>query len=130
LQPGEALTVLASRRHRGVRLQACLEWLDQRWERVSRNNMGSALKFSQLASGRGDFYPRFSPCCEWDTAAGQAVLEAAGGCVLGMDGEPLRYNCRDSLYSPPFYAIADGAHPLWRRLLQEQMDQFDCGGKE
>ena len=130
LQPGQALTVLASRRHRGARLQVCLEWLDQHWERVSRHNMGSALKFSQLASGQGDFYPRFSPCCEWDTAAGQAVLEAAGGCVLGMDGEPLRYNCRDSLYSPPFYAIADGAHPLWRRLLQEQMDQFDCGGKE
>jgi 3'(2'), 5'-bisphosphate nucleotidase len=69
-----------------------------------------------MADGQGDFYPRFSRCCEWDTAAGQAVLEAAGGGVIGPDGEPLRYNCSDSLYSPAFYALADIAHPLWRRL--------------
>ena len=84
--------------------------------------MGGALKFCHLASGQGDFYPRFSPCCEWDTAAGQAVVEAAGGLVLGMDGEPLRYNCRDTLYSPPFYAFADGGHPLWQQLLQAGLE--------
>jgi 3'(2'), 5'-bisphosphate nucleotidase len=80
--------------------------------------MGSALKFCRMAEGHGDFYPRFSPCCEWDTAAGQAVLEAAGGRLLGLDGAPLRYNCSDSLYSPPFYAIADESHLLWARLLR------------
>src|SRR5690606_35018405 len=98
-----------SRQHRGTRFKACLAWLEEHWGVVSRDNMGSALKFSYMAEGRGDFYPRFSPCCEWDTAAGQAVLESAGGCLLGLDGEPLRYNCQDSLYSPPFYAIADGS---------------------
>ena len=62
---------------------------------------------------------------------GQALIWVlAGGCVLGMDGEALRYNCHDSLYSPPFYAIADGAHPLWQLLLQEELDQVGCGGKE
>ncbi|MEZ5503931.1 MAG: 3'(2'),5'-bisphosphate nucleotidase CysQ [Halioglobus sp.] len=121
LESGRALVVLASRRHRGAQLQACLDWLAGHWEPVSRSNMGSALKFCRMASGEGDFYPRFSPCCEWDTAAGQAVLEAAGGCLLGLDGKPLRYNCRDSLYSPPFYAIADGGHPLWRQLLLAQL---------
>jgi 3'(2'), 5'-bisphosphate nucleotidase len=118
LSAGRALEVLASRLHRGERLQACLDWLDDHWAPVSRSNMGSALKFCRMASGHGDFYPRFSPCCEWDTAAGQAVLEAAGGCVLDLDGKPLRYNCRDSLYSPPFYAFADAGHPLWQLLLQ------------
>jgi 3'(2'), 5'-bisphosphate nucleotidase len=118
LQPGRAVEVLASRRHRGARLQACLAWLEEHWGPVARSNMGSALKFCRMASGQGDFYPRFSPCCEWDTAAGQAVLEAAGGSLLGLDGEPLRYNCSDSLYSPPFYAVADAAHPLWQELLQ------------
>ncbi len=118
LQMGGELTVLASRRHRGPRFTACLEWLDEQWEPVSRSNMGSALKFSCMAEGHGDFYPRFSPCCEWDTAAGQAVLEAAGGQLLGMDGMPLRYNCADSLFSPPFYAVADGRHPLWARLFR------------
>ena len=118
LQPGRAVEVLASRRHSGARLQACLAWLEEHWGPVARSNMGSALKFCRMASGQGDFYPRFSPCCEWDTAAGQAVLEAAGGSLLGLDGEPLRYNCSDSLYSPPFYAVADSAHPLWQELLQ------------
>ena len=118
LPSGQPLRVLASRRHSGPSLTACLAWLEEHWGPVSRVNKGSALKFCQLANGQADFYPRFSPCCEWDTAAGQAVLEAAGGRLLGLDGEPLRYNCGDSLFSPPFYAIADGAHPLWQKLLQ------------
>jgi 3'(2'), 5'-bisphosphate nucleotidase len=122
LLAGQALEVLASRRHGGERLQACLDWLDAHWAPVSRSNIGSALKFCRMASGEGDFYPRFSPCCEWDTAAGQAVLEAAGGALLGLDGEPLRYNCRDSLFSPPFYAIAQSAHPLWQGLLQATVE--------
>jgi 3'(2'), 5'-bisphosphate nucleotidase len=116
LQTGQAMGVLASRRHGGRQLQSCLTWLQEHWGPVSRLDMGSALKFCALAQGEGDFYPRFTPCCEWDTAAGQAVLEAAGGRVLGLDGEPLRYNCRESLYSPNFYAIADATHPLWRGL--------------
>ena len=120
LEQGRPLVVHASRRHVGPRLQGCLEWLGEHWGPVTRRNSGSALKFCQLAEGGGDFYPRFSPCCEWDTAAGQAVLEAAGGAILGMDGRPLRYNCRDSLLSPHFYAIADRGHPLWQQLLRRR----------
>jgi 3'(2'), 5'-bisphosphate nucleotidase len=121
LRTGQTLQVLASRRHMGARLDAHLAWLEQQWGPIARDNMGSALKFSRMAGGRGDFYPRFSPCCEWDTAAGQAVLEAAGGCVVGLDGAPLRYNVGDSLYSPPFYAIADSVHPLWKKLLAARL---------
>ena len=51
----------------------------------------SSLKFCQVAEGRFDAYPRTGPTSEWDTAAGQAVLEAAGGRVLAPDGGPLRY---------------------------------------
>jgi 3'(2'), 5'-bisphosphate nucleotidase len=120
LEQGQPLTLLASRRHQGPRLQSCLDWLGEHWGPINRLNSGSALKFCQLADGLGDFYPRFSPCCEWDTAAGQAVLEASGGRLLGLDGEPLRYNLQESLYSPHFYAIADAAHPLWQQLLQRQ----------
>jgi len=120
LQPGGELTVLAGRRHRNRKLDECLGWLREHWGPIARHNSGSALKFCHLARGEGDFYPRFSPCCEWDTAAGQALVEAAGGAVLGMDGKPLRYNCGESLFSPHFFAIADAAHPLWRNLLDEQ----------
>jgi len=120
LEPGRPLAVLVSRRHGGARLEGCLAWLRDSWGTVERLNSGSALKFCRLAEGKGDFYPRFSPCCEWDTAAGQALLEAAGGGLLGLDGQPLTYNCSDSLLSPHFLAIADYEHPLWRQLLQEQ----------
>ncbi len=118
LEQDTGLTLLASRRHRGERLQRCLDWLEHNWGPCDRLNSGSAVKFCHLADGLGDFYPRFSPCCEWDTGAGQAVLEAAGGCLLGLDGEPLRYNTGESLLSPDFYAIADGANELWARLIQ------------
>jgi 3'(2'), 5'-bisphosphate nucleotidase len=117
LVQGAPMTVLASFRHRGPRLEEAIGWLQHNWGALERENSGSALKFCQLAEGRGDFYPRFSPCCEWDTAAGQAVLEAAGGQLLGMDGKALRYNERQSLYSPDFYGIGDAEHPLWQALL-------------
>ena len=117
LSDSRDLLVLASRRHQGDRLLACLAWLESSWGPVARGNMGSALKFCAMAEGSGDFYPRFSPCCEWDTAAGQAILEAAGGALLGLDGKPLRYNTAESLYSPQFYAVADAGHPLWQSLI-------------
>ena len=56
--------------------------------------IGSSLKFCIVAEGKADIYPRLSPTSEWDTAAGHAVLLAAGGCVDGPDGEPLRYGKR------------------------------------
>ena len=114
------LVVLASRRHRNRRLDACLAWLEARRGPLQRDNSGSALKFCHLAEGRGDVYPRFSPCCEWDVAAGQALLEAAGGGVLGLDGKPLRYNFRDTLLSEHFLAVADASSPLWQELLADQ----------
>lgn len=95
--------VLASRSHRGASLDALLARLGAH-ELVAA---GSALKFGWLAEGRADFYPRLSPTSEWDTAAGQAVLESVGGRVVGLDGEPLRYNARDTLLNPSFLCWVD-----------------------
>jgi 3'(2'), 5'-bisphosphate nucleotidase len=64
-------------------------------------NMGSALKFLRLAEGTADLYPRFGRTMEWDTAAPQAVLEAAGGRVLRFDGAPLGYG-KPGWENPPF----------------------------
>ena len=64
----------------------------------------SSLKFCLIAEGRFDAYPRSGPTSEWDTAAGQAVLEAAGGRVLADDGGPLRYG-KPGLLNGPFVAI-------------------------
>jgi 3'(2'), 5'-bisphosphate nucleotidase len=71
--------------------------------------VGSSLKFCRIAEGAADLYPRFGPTSEWDTAAGQALLEAAGGHVTRPDGHRLRYNCRESLLNGDFLAFNDPA---------------------
>ncbi len=86
--PAEGLAVLASRHYANdERLRA---WLGA--QRVaSVGNIGSAAKFVRVAEGRADLYPRLGRTMEWDTAAPQAVVEAAGGSVCLFDGSPLRY---------------------------------------
>jgi len=81
------LTALASRSHADAATEAFLARLGVE-ERVSA---GSSLKFCVIAEGRADVYPRFAPTMEWDTAAGDAVLRAAGGNVAGLDGSALKY---------------------------------------
>jgi 3'(2'), 5'-bisphosphate nucleotidase len=86
--PEDGLTVVASRLHGDT---AQIDTL-LAGRRVARTlNYGSALKFCRLAEGVADLYPRFGRTMEWDTAAPQAVLEAAGGRVVTTDGAPLRY---------------------------------------
>ncbi len=53
---------------------------------------GSAIKFCLVAEGKAHLYPRFNPTMEWDTAAGQAIVEAAGGSMKGLDGNEFPYN--------------------------------------
>jgi 3'(2'), 5'-bisphosphate nucleotidase len=71
------------------------------------SGIGSSLKFCLIAAGQADLYPRFGPTSEWDTAAGQALLEAAGGQVTRPHGHRLRYNCRESLINGNFLAFSD-----------------------
>ena len=86
--PDSGLHVLASRHYSGDRrLDAYLK--GRKVEKVT--NMGSALKIVRIAEGAGDLYPRFGPTMEWDTAAPQAILEAAGGRLTTMDDAPFRY---------------------------------------
>ena len=61
----------------------------------------------RIAAAEADLYLRLGPTSEWDTAAGQCVLEQAGGAVLDFDGLPFRYNTRESLLNPDFFAIGD-----------------------
>jgi 3'(2'), 5'-bisphosphate nucleotidase len=69
--------------------------------------IGSSLKFCLIAEGKAELYPRFGPTSEWDTAAGQALLEAAGGHVTRLDGHRLRYNCRETVTNGDFLAFSD-----------------------
>ncbi|MHC9086816.1 3'(2'),5'-bisphosphate nucleotidase CysQ [Luteimonas sp. RIT-PG2_3] len=106
------LRVAASRSHLDPRTAALM----QRIGEVESIGLGSSLKFCRLAEGGMDVYPRFGPTSEWDTAAGQAILEAAGGAVLDPHGRPFRYNQRDTVLNGDFFALGDTALP-WRDWL-------------
>ncbi|WP_018232735.1 3'(2'),5'-bisphosphate nucleotidase CysQ [Thioalkalivibrio thiocyanodenitrificans] len=95
--------VAGSRSHGTERMGRLLERLGKH-ELIS---MGSSLKFCLVAEGRADIYPRLGPTCEWDTAAAQCVVCEAGGQVVDLQGEPLRYNTRESLRNPEFLVIGD-----------------------
>jgi len=110
------LRVVASRRHGAEALESLLARLAQHFQHVSVVNTGSSLKFCRLAEGSADFYPRLAPTSEWDTAAAQAVLVAAGGAVLKEDLQALRYNAKADILNPSFFAVAD-AGADWARLL-------------
>ena len=103
----DGLVVIHSRSHENSRRLA--KYFEGR-SILARDICGSALKFGILAAGEADFYPRFGTTMEWDTAAGQAILEAAGGTVLDLDGNRLAYGKHD-LKNAGF--LAWGAKPAW-----------------
>jgi 3'(2'), 5'-bisphosphate nucleotidase len=100
--PQQPLRVVGSRSHASAATAAYLEGLGPH----VLTGIGSSLKFCLIAEGKADLYPRFGPTSEWDTAAGQALLEAAGGHVTRLDGHRLRYNCRDSVINGDFLAFS------------------------
>ena len=95
--------VAGSRSHANERQMAMLEKLG--YHRLV--SVGSSIKFCMVARGDADLYLRLGPTSEWDTAAAQCVLEQAGGAVVDLQGEPLRYNAKESLLNPEFLALGD-----------------------
>jgi 3'(2'), 5'-bisphosphate nucleotidase len=108
--PKDGLTVVASKRHgdpekladflRGRKVDALI-------------NRSSSLKFCAMAAGEADIYPRLGPTCEWDIAAGEAILRAAGGQAVMLDGQPMQYGKADKKFlNPEFIAFASNdAYP-------------------
>lgn len=96
--------VVASRSHLSAETQQFIDALQQQGKTVEYVSMGSSLKLCLVAEGLADVYPRFAPTMEWDTAAAQAVAEAAGRKVLVHNSDlPLRYN-KENLLNPWFLA--------------------------
>lgn len=100
---GEPWQVVASRSHMGEAVARFVDCLGAH-RLVS---MGSSLKLCLIAEGRAHLYPRLGPTSEWDTAAAQCVVEAAGGQVVDPSGQPLRYNTKGSVLNPFFIACTD-----------------------
>jgi 3'(2'), 5'-bisphosphate nucleotidase len=80
---------------------------------VATVTLGSALKFTHVAEGQADLYPCMGPTGEWDSAAGQAIVEAAGGAVVDLQGQPLRYGRNPDRINPSFVVLGDAG--AWRR---------------
>lgn len=119
----DAFTVLLSHRHGTQATVDLMETVKARWVGpIETINAGSSLKFCVIAEGKADFYPRLAPTSEWDTAAAQAVLEAAGGRVVKAEPNEtnklvsLRYNMGEDLLNPHFYALGDKSF-CWEWLL-------------
>lgn len=103
MPPQSGLTVLSSRSHGD---QDALSSFLSQYRVAEHRHFGSAIKFCLIAEGDADLYPRFGTTCEWDTAAGHAILEAAGGRVTTAAGKPLVYG-KTNFENPDF--IARGA---------------------
>jgi 3'(2'), 5'-bisphosphate nucleotidase len=101
---GQTLRILGSRSHGGDALAGWLARLPFAYNFVAA---GSSLKFCRIAEGLVDLYPRLGPTSQWDTAAGQCILELAGGVVVDVVGNPLRYGYERPLLNPFFIAVAD-----------------------
>ncbi len=109
--PEHGLTATVSRSHANPETEAYLSRLPIR----ERQAAGSALKFCAIAEGKADVYPRFGKTMEWDTAAGDAILRAAGGIVADPQGRPLRYGKSAAHFANgPFIAWGDPAAALYR----------------
>ncbi len=109
------LRVLGSRSHPGPALAAYLASL----EPYVLKSMGSSLKTCLVADGTADIYPRLGPTSEWDTAAAQAILHEAGGSMIDLEGQPLRYNSREHLLNPHFLAFGDDRRD-WLAFIQDE----------
>ncbi len=106
--------VAGSRSHSGETLKNFLAKIGE-FEILS---MGSSLKSCLVAEGKADIYPRLGPTSEWDTAAAQCIVEEAGGRIVGLDMQPLRYNEKKSLLNPHFLVIGD-THYNWAKYLAD-----------
>lgn len=99
----EQLVIAGSRSHASKKLKVFMDNLGN----AELLSMGSSLKSCLVAEGKADVYPRLGPTSEWDTAAAQCIVEEAGGHLRQTDLTTLRYNTKDSLLNPDFFAYGD-----------------------
>ena len=104
--------LLVSRFHHAQFMQetVLLNNIHTTFGKCSLSQIGSAFKMCKIAEGAADFYPRFGTTMEWDTAAGQIILEEAGGALVDFTGKPFAYNRRDTLKNNGFVVVGDKSH--------------------
>jgi len=119
LDQKQPIEVVASRSHGAEDVDRFLTQVTEQLGSVVLKNMGSSLKLCLVAEGQADIYPRLALTSEWDTAAAQAVVEAAGGKVIDTNLDILRYNTKDDILNPFFFVIGDPGYP-WESILKSR----------
>ncbi|MFB9986799.1 3'(2'),5'-bisphosphate nucleotidase CysQ [Bacillus benzoevorans] len=100
--------VVASRSHMSPETEAYVNRVKEKYGETEVTSIGSSLKLCLVAEGKADVYPRFAPTMEWDTAAGQTIVEQSGGKIVKTaDNQPLEYN-KENLLNPWFIAMREG----------------------
>ncbi len=117
---GSQVKIVASRRHGAEEVEKMISEAEKAFGSVEKVSMGSSLKICMLADGAADWYPRLALTSEWDTAAAQAVLEAAGGAIYDDEFNKLECNRKDSMLNPFFHAVADGSYD-WEALVERAL---------
>lgn len=112
----DVVKIVGSRSHGGPELDGFIKKLRDCGVKSEFVSMGSSLKLCLVAEGAAHLYPRFGPTMEWDTAAAQAVVEAAGGSVVGINGTPLLYN-KENLLNPHFVVAGRPPFP-WQDYMR------------
>ena len=111
----DVIKIVGSRSHGGPELEGFIKRLGNAGLNTEFLSMGSSLKLCLVAEGAAHLYPRLGPTMEWDTAAAQAVVEAAGGSVVGIAGAPLLYNKEDLLN--PYFVVAGKPSFPWQEYM-------------
>ncbi len=112
-EEGTPIRVVSSRSHKSKKLLEFLNKLDV----YSETSLGSSLKLCLIASGQADLYPRFGKTAEWDIAAGHAIIKFAGGHIIDMTGNDMKYNLKKDLINPNFFAACKFS--LAKRMVEE-----------
>ena len=95
------MRIIGSRSHSN---NSFTTWVNEKFPNAQIIQAGSSLKFCLIADGKADIYPRFGPTSEWDIAAGHIILNEAGGKILTLNNEEIKYNQKESLLNPEFIA--------------------------
>lgn len=102
----DAIQIGLSHSSKNIKYQQYIDYIEQETP-VIRREAGSAYKFCMMLEGEIDIYPRFHPTSEWDTSAGQGLLESIGGGLVSLDAVPFTYNQRDTVLNEGFIAFRD-----------------------
>ena len=116
-QDKKSCAITLSKSHKSDADKVFVNLCRQEFGEVKELPVGSSLKLCRVAEGKANIYIRLGPTYQWDIAAGQAIVEASGGCVANLNNEPLRYEFISEKKNPFFYCAGDVSYP-WKDLLE------------